>query len=421
MVSKIAFCRQMVVNVHLISVMLRSSIQLYRNAYSGLPPSMWWLSLVMFINRCGTMVIPFLTVYLTSRGYSLAEAGGVMAAFGAGSIVGGYLGGRLTDRYGHFAIQVSSLLLNGILFIVLGYMEGLIQITVCIFILSSLGESFRPANSAAIAQYSNENNRTRCYALNRLAINAGWAIGPAVGGLLAHKDYALLFWTDGLTCIAASLLLFAVFYKNSGGVSWKKKELKPVSRSAYRDKPFLLGMLYIFLVGLCFFQMFSILPVFYKEVIGLDETQIGWLLAMNGIIIVLVEMVLVYKLEPKGRAVQYMMQGAFVIGVSFLLLASKAVAVIAVSSMVMVTFGEMLLFPFMNNFWVRRCDETNRGQYAGIYTMSFSAAIVLAPSFASQVASRAGFNTLWVVNFIICGLGAAGFYFLKKRVSNERV
>ncbi|MFL5739637.1 MAG: MFS transporter, partial [Flavisolibacter sp.] len=191
--------------------MLLSSVQLYRNAYNGLSRHVWWLSLVIFINRSGTMVIPFLTVYLTDKGYSLAQAGYAMAAFGTGAIAGAYLGGRLTDRLGHFYVQVFSLLMNGILFIVLGQMRTLPQIIVCIFILSTLGESFRPANSAAIAAYSNDANRTRSYSLNRLAINLGWSIGPAVGGLLASRSYSLLFWVDGLTCIIASMLLYLVF------------------------------------------------------------------------------------------------------------------------------------------------------------------------------------------------------------------
>ena len=92
-------------------------------------------------------------------------------------------------------------------------MQTLLQITLCIFILSSLGEAFRPANSAAIAAYSNPSNRTRSYSLNRLAINLGWGIGPAVGGILANKSFMLLFWADGLTCILASLVLYLVFSK----------------------------------------------------------------------------------------------------------------------------------------------------------------------------------------------------------------
>jgi MFS family permease len=128
---------------------------------------MWWLSLVMLINRAGTMVIPFLTVYLTEKGFTIAQAGFAMGAFGAGSIVGGFGGGWLTDKVGHLKVQVGSLLLNGLLFYLLGQMETYPSILVTIFFLSSIGEAFRPANSAAIAAFSTEQTRTRGYSLNR--------------------------------------------------------------------------------------------------------------------------------------------------------------------------------------------------------------------------------------------------------------
>jgi MFS family permease len=397
--------------------MLQASLQLYRNAYSGLSRQMWWLALVMLINRSGTMVIPFLTVYLTSRGYTLAQAGYVMAAFGCGSIVGGYLGGRLTDNFGHYYVQVFSLLLNGILFIVLGQMHTLIQFIVCIFVLSSLGESFRPANSAAIAAYSNENNRTRCYSLNRLAINVGWAIGPAIGGLLASINYHLLFWVDGLTCILASLLLYFLFSPSRTRTADHQHKPETVSTSsAYKDKIFLLGMFYIFLVGLCFFQMFNILTVYYKEQLHLQENVIGAVLALNGLIIAVIEMVLVYKLENRKDAFIYMMLGSFFIGCSFLFLNISPAFGFVLMHMIIITVGEMLLFPFMNNFWVGRSTISNRGQYAAVYTMSFSAAIVLAPTFASQVATWLGFPVLWLINFVLCSLAALGYFLLKKRM-----
>ena len=397
--------------------MLQASLQLYRNAYSGLSRSMWWLALVIFINRSGTMVIPFLTVYLTHSGYTLAQAGYVMGAFGLGSILGAFLGGRLTDKFGHFYVQVFSLLLNGVLFLVLGQMRTLPQFIICIFILSSLGEAFRPANSAAIAAYSNDSNRTRCYSLNRLAINLGWAVGPAIGGILASVSYALLFWVDGLTCILAALLLYAVFIRSQAAPVEKIKRSEEMKGdSAHRDKIFLTGMFYVFLVGLCFFQMFSIVPVYYKEQLHLNEATIGWLLAMNGLIIVLVEMVLVYKLENRSNVIIYLTTGAFMIGASFLFLNIAPLLYVALTSMILITVGEMLLFPFMNNFWVKRSTEQNRGQYAAVYTMSFSAAIVLAPTLASQLASRAGFPVLWMVNFFLCTFAALGFYLLKKRM-----
>lgn len=397
--------------------MLQASLNLYRNAYSGLSKQMWWLALVMFINRSGTMVIPFLTVYLTTKGYSIAQAGYVMAAFGCGSILGSYIGGILTDKFGHYYVQVFSLLLNGIMFIVLAQMQTLLQFMICIFVLSTLGESFRPANSAAIAAYSNETNRTRCYSLNRLAINVGWAIGPAIGGLLASFNYQLLFWVDGITCIVASLFMYFLFSEVRVNTSHKKTLNDKIKvASAYKDGIFLFGMFCIFLVGLCFFQMFNILTVYYKQNLHLKENIIGAVLAMNGLIIAFVEMVLVYKLENKRNGVIYMTLGSFFVGLSFLMLNISPAFTFVLLQMIIVTLGEMLLFPFMNNFWVTRSNENNRGQYAAVYTMSFSAAIVLAPTFASQVATLFGFSTLWVINFILCSFAALGYLLLKKRM-----
>jgi predicted MFS family arabinose efflux permease len=297
-------------------------------------------------------------------------------------------------------------------------MRSLPQLISCIFILSSLGEAFRPANSAAIAAYSNETNRTRCYSLNRLAVNLGWAIGPAVGGMLASVSYSLLFWADGLTCILASFLLYVVFHTDTRLVKQEppEKTVAPVI-SAYRDPIFLWGMGCIFLVGLCFFQMFSVVPVYFKEMVHLNEATIGSLLAMNGLIIALVEMVLVYKLEHRREGTLYMMMGAFLIGTAYLCFHIADRLMISLFGMIIITLGEMLLFPFMNNFWVKRSSATNRGQYAAVYTMSFSAAIVLAPTFASQIATRLGFGSLWLINFSVCTIGALGFYLLKKRMN----
>src|SRR5450631_581069 len=185
------------------------TISLYRNAYRGLSRSTWLLSVVMLVNRSGTMVIPFMTIYLTSpaMGYSIGQAGLVMGVFGLGAICGGFLGGRLTDRFGFHRVQLITLTGGGILFILLGQMKSFPLICGCTFLLSLVNEAFRPANSTAIAHYSKEKNRTRSYSLNRLAINLGWAFGGAVGGILASINYHLLFWVDGITNILAMILL----------------------------------------------------------------------------------------------------------------------------------------------------------------------------------------------------------------------
>ena len=256
--------------------MFRSLSALYRNAYSGLSSAIWIQALIMLVNRSGTMVIPFLTVYLTqSLHFSISEAAAVLSVFGAGAICGVYFGGKLTDRIGFYPIQFWSLLANGLLFFVLGQLRGLWSICGCVFLLALIGEAFRPANAAATAYYSNTDNRTRSYSLNRLAINLGFAVGPAMGGLLATISYSWLFWTDGLTClIAAGMLRWLLKPPGkgageplepraaalaSGAGSYANKNTPP-ALSAYKDKTYLRFVFFVFMNALSFFQLFSVVP-----------------------------------------------------------------------------------------------------------------------------------------------------------------
>jgi predicted MFS family arabinose efflux permease len=197
--------------------MLNTTARSYRNAYSGLSRETWLLSLIMLINRSGTMVVPFMALYLTDpdeMGFSIGKAGVVVGLFGAGAFCGAWLGGRLTDKIGFYPVQLITLTGGGILFMILGQMKTYPLICLFTFLLSFVNEAFRPANSTAIAFYSKEENRTRSYALNRLAINIGWAVGSGLGGFLAHINYELLFWVDGdLSLRPAVGLLLIVNYK----------------------------------------------------------------------------------------------------------------------------------------------------------------------------------------------------------------
>lgn len=400
--------------------MLSATARTYRNAYAGLSRSTWLLSIVMLINRSGTMVVPFMTLYLTSpeMGYSISQAGLVFGLFGAGAFSGAWLGGRLTDRIGFYPVQIATLLGGGILFIVLGQMKSFGLICLFTFAVSFVNEAFRPANSTAIAFYSKEENRTRSYALNRLAINIGWAVGVAMGGLIADFNYELLFWVDGFTNIGAAFLMWRflkpVDYKpshnqNRGGL--------PVA-SAYRDSNYLLFIIVTMLFAACFFQVFTNLPVYFRKELHLSESYIGLIMSANGVLIAVIEMVLVYKLENKGRNGWLIPGGVALVGISFLMLNLPLVgAGIAFTMIMVVTFGEIFSMPFMNTYWISRTQPSNRGQYAALYTMAWSAAQCLGPLLGARVADNAGFTTLWWLVGGVALIASVSFYKILKTPS----
>ncbi len=378
--------------------MLTTTAKAYRNAYTGLSRQTWLLSLIMLINRSGTMVIPFMTLYLTSpkMGYTIGEAGVVFGLFGAGAFSGAWLGGRLTDKIGFYPVQMFTLLTGGVLFMVLGQMKTYPLICTFTFLLSFVNEAFRPANSTAIAVYSNVHNRTRSYALNRLAINIGWAVGSGLGGFLSDINYELLFWVDGFTNIGAGLLMWLVLKPVDNKPPLKEKNDDPLIRSAYKDKTYLSFAFITMLFACCFFQLFNNLPVYFKTELYFSNSFIGILMAANGVIIALVEMVLIYKLEGKRNNIIYISLGVFIVGLSFLLLNIPGAPVaIAITMIILVTFGEILSMPFMNSYWIARTQPSNRGQYAALFTMAWSAAQTLGPMGGAQLAQYAGFQVLW--------------------------
>ena len=173
--------------------MLSATLNLYRNAYTGLSRRMWLLAVVMLINRSGTMVLPFMTLYCKHIGYSTQQAGYVVAIYGMGALTGAFIGGKISDRFGFYYTQFFALFCGGILFMMLGLMNSYFSICIVTFFLSMVNESFRPANATAIAHYSTVQNRTQAFSIIRLAINLGWGVGSALGGLLASINYHLLF------------------------------------------------------------------------------------------------------------------------------------------------------------------------------------------------------------------------------------
>jgi predicted MFS family arabinose efflux permease len=399
--------------------MITKTLNLYKNAFSGLTNRMWLLSIIMLINRCGTMVLAFMTLYCTHIGFTLKQGGIVVAIYGIGSLVGALVGGKISDKFGFYYTQFSALFFGGVMFIVLGFMKSYEAICIVTFFLAMINESFRPANASAIAHYSSPETRTQSFSLVRLSINLGFTFGSAIGGFLASKNYHLLFWVDGCTNIVASFFLLYLLPKVTKAQQHKPEVTKEVSQkinSPYTDKKFLYFLFFQILFAACFFQLFTTIPIFFNKNLSISEFNIGVIMAASGLLIFAVEMILIFSLEGKRPYLVFIIRGTILMALSYLILNIPHVngLLIATVAIIVITIGEMLSMPFMNSYYIARSSQSTRGQYAGMYTMAWSAAQVIGSMGGAAFADEFGFNNLWYLVAVISIISAAGYYWIYK-------
>ena len=389
----------------------------YLESFRGLSNEIWWLALITFINRSGTMVIPFLSLYLKKDLlFSLESVGIIMTFFGLGSLVGTWIGGKLTDIFGYYKIMLVSLFLSGVFFISLQFLSSFWMVCGGIFVLMMVADSFRPAGMVAISAYSKANNKTRSVTLIRLAINLGFSAGPAIGGLIiATMSYSGLFWVDGITCIVAAMLLLVVL--NPRKTKESDKVINESPKSAYTDGPYWIFFASMVLCGFIFVQYFSTIPIYYNEIHALSEHQIGLLLGMNGFIIFAFEMPLIRYMELKTSSKVYNMAiGFLLVTASFLILNLTGWSGILIVGMLLMTFGEMIIFPFSNAWALERAKRGKQGEYMALYNISFSISHIFAHNSGMLSISNFGYTSSWYGATLIGLVGILLLLFLRKLI-----
>ena len=390
----------------------------YINTFKGLSQEVWWLALITLINRAGTMVMPFLSLYLTKDlDFSLSNVGWIMTAFGLGSAGGSWLGGKLTDKFGFYKIMAYSLTATGFLFVGLQYLKTFESLCLGIFLVMLVADTFRPAMFVALSAYSKPENKTRSVTLIRLAINLGFSAGPAIGGLIITTlSYGGLFWVDGITCFLAGLLLLKVLHPKKSKTLDNLKIENP--KSAYKDKSYLIFLVSMVLFGIVFLQYFSTIPLYYKDIHALTEFEIGLLLGMNGFLIFVFEMPLVKWLENSMyKMTGLILFGAILTALSFVVLNTTSWIGVLIVGMLLMTVGEMVAFPFSNAFAMKRARRGNQGEYMALYSIAFSVSHIIGHNSGLQLVDKFGFDFTWNMMIILMLICVVLLVILKRRLT----
>ncbi len=393
------------------------ALRAYGDAFRGLPRDVWFLCGTMLINRAGAMVMIFQTLYLTeSRGLSKVATSWVVTAYAVGSAVGAFLGGVIVDRIGAYRTQLASTVAAGVVLFAFPYAmydAGPVALAMAFFALSTIADAARPAMMAGIAERCPPERQARAFTLLRLAMSVGLAIAPAAGGYVS--GYTWLFLINGAASLAAAAwLVVAVGPDPAPEPDAPEHAATPRARSPWKDGPFLVLIALVILVASAFFQILVALPVYMREIYGLEREVIGHLLAFNSILIIVFEMPFIRWAERRDL-LRWFGLGSLLVCIGFGLMPFGHGALYAAFTIIVWTIGEMLCLPLSNTLVAARAPRGSRGAYMGLYAMAFSIAFVVTPLWSFRVYEHISPDAVWYVVAVVGPIVLAGAWALRSR------
>jgi MFS family permease len=393
----------------------------------NLPREIWILCAATLVNRSGTMVLSFLVLYITAtRSVSPARAAVALTVYGVAALLVMPLAGRLADRAGSLPIMKASLLLTGVLLLLFPLAKSYAGILMMTFGFSVLNESIRPASLSMISSMVAPAQRKSAFALSRLSANLGMSIGPAVGGILAVYSFHWLFLVDGATSVLAGLVLVFAPWRDMTQIKsqepqWEDAEdlgreieadstiplaaLHPAADlQAFRNRRMLYFIAALIPVQLVFFQFTSTLPLFLVHDLRFPESIYGTIFTVNTLLIVALEVPLNSAMAHWSHR-RTLTLGALLYAVGFGSYALVGVAPFGktagvFAAVVIWTFGEMIMMPGSSAYAAEIAPPERRGEYMGLYTMSFNIGFSVGPLLGASLLGRWGPSVAWGAAFV---------------------
>lgn len=428
--------------------------------YVSLPRSVHILCLGTFINRAGTFVVVFLTLYLKSKlDLDVTFATRAMGIFGLGAIVASLVGGQLADQIGRRTVMLTSLFGGGVILVVFSFITTPWAIMLMVFLFALVAEMYRPAASAMIADLTDPAERPHAFGLMYVSINLGFTVGAFVGGKIADYDFQWLFWGDALTAAIYGLIIAAAIRETlpsrqsaaasshdevaGGHEAGPSKDtharlhlvkardqtepatvpLLAAARHIITDYPFMVFCLGTLLIGLVFMQAMSTFPL-YLEQLGFSADDYGSVIALNGLLIVCLQLPLTTLLSRRHRGM-VVVAGAIVLSIGFGLIgvAGPTATIWQFAFTVIIwTMGEIMMAPFVPAIVSDLAPTRLRARYMGVSNTAFSSGGMLGPPIGGEILGhpKLGGPYLWTGTFLVAMVGALLFFSVRRQIAEKR-
>jgi MFS family permease len=386
-----------------------------RAGIRSLPGPVWILCAGSFVNRFGSFVAVFLVLYLREKGYSIAEAGFVVSLYGAGNVVAAAVGGLVADRLGRRTAIAISMFSSAATLLALSQADEIVLIGALTVLAGLTGEMYRPASSALLADLVPAGQRLPAFALNRLAINLGFAAGPATAGLLADRSFTYLFVGDALTSIVFGILALAALPE---GVRTRRGDERRGEgiRTIARDRAFVFFLVSSILGAFVYFQSNATFPLHVKES-GLSNADYGLLISLNGLAIVLLELPFT-SITQRYPAIPTLAVGSILVGLGFALNAwAESLAALAFTVLIW-TIGEIVYAPVASAYVADIAPVHLRGRYQGAWGLMWGLAFMLGPGLGAAFFAWNG-DAFWLFCGVL-GVLSAGLLLAGSRTPRSR-
>jgi MFS family permease len=365
----------------------------------SLPDIYWVVWLGTLVNRSGGFVGPLLTFYLTGeRHLSLGTAGLVVALFGGGGTLAALVGGVLADRIGRRATMLISMIGGGVLMASLGFQRDVTAIALNTFALGFVGELYRPAVMAFVGDVvTTPSDRLRAFSYLYWVINLSFAFASVMGGLLSTWSYTALFVGD-----AATMFGFAAI------IAVKLPETRPEAparaegegaRAAVSlwdvltDRTFMMFWLLSFGFTLIIYQSAVALSAQLGRQ-GYEQSAYGALLAVNGVLIVVLQPALTSWGKDRDRS-RLLALSVFLMGSGMALHGTSALIPVHLVAITTWTIGEIIASPINSTVVTSLAVAEARGRYQGTFGMSWSLSSMIGPVVGAAVFDHVGAGALW--------------------------
>ena len=386
---------------------------------SPLPREVRVLITGTLVNRAGTFVQPFLVLYLSiERGFSASQAALVVAAAGFGGMFSQLLGGWCADHIGRRTTLVAGLTLSAAALTGLGLARGSVAIMVAAALEGLVGDMYRPASQALIADVLPPEQRPYAFALTFWAVNLGFSIAAVSAGFVAEHGYWILFAVDAATSLAYAGVVLVGIRRDPPRAVQDGDGVAPGFRAALRDVTFMVLIGLTVLQAIAYFQCFLVLPLAVTAA-GLGPSTYGIVAATNGIVIVLVQPVaarLTFRFDPS----RLLAASLLLCGFGFWLMSFATTALAFILCTLVWTLGEIGSAGLLPAIVSDLAPAPARGRYLGLFGTAFGSAAFLAPLVGLPLYQASGATRVWVMCFALFAVAALGNLALRGSVVRRR-